>query len=940
MQDTIRVRGARVNNLKNVSLEIPRDKLVVLTGLSGSGKSSLAFDTIYAEGQRRYVESLSSYARMFLGQMDKPDVDSIDGLSPAISIDQKTTSKNPRSTVGTVTEIYDYLRLLWARCGTPHCPKCGREIRRQSVDQIVDQIMQLPERTKFQILAPVVRGKKGEHQKVFEDARRGGYARVRVDGSIYELSEEISLDKNKKHHIEVIVDRLMMKPDLARRLTDSVETAANLSGGLVILNELDGDRDTMFSQNYACEECGVSLPELSPRMFSFNNPYGACPVCTGLGTQLVADPALIIPDDSKSILQGAIQASGYNNVNDDSIARMYFEALGKKYHFSLTEPIRDLPKTALDAILYGTGKENLTIYYERANGRGVLERPFEGVLNNISRRYAETQSEAMHKELEECMAERPCPKCRGRRLSDVSLAVTVGGMNIMDFCAMPISDELDFMNRLTLEGSMAVIAEQILREIRSRLGFLQAVGLRYLTLSRAAATLSGGESQRIRLATQIGSSLMGVLYILDEPSIGLHQRDNDKLLATLRQLRDLGNTVLVVEHDEDTMRAADYIVDVGPGAGVHGGEIVAAGSVQDIMNCPRSVTGQYLSGVKKIPVPAERRKGNGKRLIVRGAAENNLRHIDVEIPLGTFTCITGVSGSGKSSLVNEILYKKLAGALNHARTRPGKFDSIEGLEHLDKVVGIDQSPIGRTPRSNPATYTGLFNDIRDLFASTSDARTRGYGPGRFSFNVKGGRCEACGGDGLVKIEMHFLADVYVPCEVCRGRRYNRETLEVLYKGKNIADVLDMTAEEALGFFENLPKIRQKVQTLVDVGLGYIKLGQSSTTLSGGEAQRVKLATELSRRATGRTIYILDEPTTGLHMADVHRLIDILQLLADAGNTVLVIEHNLDVIKVADHIIDLGPEGGAGGGTIVAQGTPEEVAACPESFTGQYLKKLL
>ena len=940
MQDTIRVRGARVNNLKNVSLEIPRDKLVVLTGLSGSGKSSLAFDTIYAEGQRRYVESLSSYARMFLGQMDKPDVDSIDGLSPAISIDQKTTSKNPRSTVGTVTEIYDYLRLLWARCGTPHCPKCGKEIRRQSVDQIVDQIMQLPERTKFQILAPVVRGKKGEHQKAFEDARRGGYARVRVDGSIYELSEEISLDKNKKHHIEVIVDRLMMKPDLARRLTDSVETAANLSGGLVILNELDGDRDTMFSQNYACEECGVSLPELSPRMFSFNNPYGACPVCTGLGTQLVADPALIIPDDSKSILQGAIQASGYNNVKDDSIARMYFEALGKKYHFSLTEPIRDLPKTAIDAILYGTGKENLTIYYERANGRGVLERPFEGVLNNISRRYAETQSEAMHKELEECMAERPCPKCRGRRLSDVSLAVTVGGMNIMDFCAMPISDELDFMNRLTLEGSMAVIAEQILREIRSRLGFLQAVGLRYLTLSRAAATLSGGESQRIRLATQIGSSLMGVLYILDEPSIGLHQRDNDKLLATLRQLRDLGNTVLVVEHDEDTMRAADYIVDVGPGAGVHGGEIVAAGSVQDIINCPRSVTGQYLSGVKKIPVPAERRKGNGKSLIVRGAAENNLRHIDVEIPLGTFTCITGVSGSGKSGLVNEILYKKLAGALNHARTRPGKFDSIEGLEHLDKVVGIDQSPIGRTPRSNPATYTGLFNDIRDLFASTSDARTRGYGPGRFSFNVKGGRCEACGGDGLVKIEMHFLADVYVPCEVCRGRRYNRETLEVLYKGKNIADVLDMTAEEALGFFENLPKIRQKVQTLVDVGLGYIKLGQSSTTLSGGEAQRVKLATELSRRATGRTIYILDEPTTGLHMADVHRLIDILQLLADAGNTVLVIEHNLDVIKVADHIVDLGPEGGAGGGTIVAQGTPEEVAACPESFTGQYLKKLL
>ena len=940
MQDMIRVRGARANNLKNISIDIPRDKLVVLTGLSGSGKSSLAFDTIYAEGQRRYVESLSSYARMFLGQMDKPDVDSIDGLSPAISIDQKTTSKNPRSTVGTVTEIYDYLRLLWARCGVPHCPKCGREIRRQSVDQIVDQIMQLPERTKFQLLAPVVRGKKGEHQKVFEDARKSGYARVRVDGSIYDLTEEIKLDKNKKHNVEVIVDRLMMKADLARRLTDSVETAASLSGGLIVLNELDGDRDTTFSQNYACEDCGISMPELSPRMFSFNNPYGACPVCTGLGTQLVADPALIIPDDSKSILQGAIQASGFNNVKDDSISRMYFEALAKKYKFSLSQPIRELSKEAMDAILYGTGTEKLTIYYERANGRGVLERPFEGVLNNISRRYAETQSEAMHKELEDCMAERPCPKCRGKRLNEITLAVTVGGMNIMDFCDLPISDELEFMNNLRLDGSMAVIAEQILREIRSRLGFLQAVGLRYLTLSRAAATLSGGESQRIRLATQIGSSLMGVLYILDEPSIGLHQRDNDKLLATLQQLRDLGNTVLVVEHDEDTIRAADYIVDIGPGAGVHGGEVVAAGTLQDILNCPRSITGQYLSGVKKIEVPAERRPGNGKFLTVCGAAENNLRHVDVSIPLGTFTCVTGVSGSGKSSLVNEILYKKLAASLNRARTRPGKCDAIEGLEHLDKVVGIDQSPIGRTPRSNPATYTGLFNDIRDLFAATADARTRGYGPGRFSFNVKGGRCEACGGDGLVKIEMHFLADVYVPCEVCHGKRYNRETLEVLYKGKNIADVLDMTAEEALGFFENLPKIRQKVQTLVDVGLGYIKLGQSSTTLSGGEAQRVKLATELSRRATGRTIYILDEPTTGLHTADVHRLIDVLQLLVNAGNTVLVIEHNLDVIKVADHIIDLGPEGGAGGGNLVACGTPEQVAACPESFTGQYLKKLL
>ena len=940
MENCIRVQGARVNNLKNISVEIPRDKLVVLTGLSGSGKSSLAFDTIFAEGQRRYVESLSSYARMFLGQMDKPDVDSIDGLSPAISIDQKTTSRNPRSTVGTVTEIYDYLRLLWARCGTPHCPKCGKEIRRQTVDQIVDQIMGLPERTKFQILSPVVRGKKGEHQKIFEDARRGGYARVRVDGSLYELTEDISPDKNKKHHIEVVVDRLIMKPDLARRLTDSVETASNLSGGLVILNELDGDRDTLFSQNYACEDCGISMPELSPRMFSFNNPYGACPVCAGLGTQQVADPLLIIPDRSKSILQGAIQASGWNNVRDDSISRMYFEALAKKYHFSLNDPIDALPQKALDVILYGTGTEKLTIYYERANGRGTLERPFEGVVNNVSRRLTETQSDAMRKELEECMSERPCPKCHGRRLSDISLAVTVGGMNIMDFCAMPISEELKFIDNLKLTGSMAVIAEQIVREIRSRLSFLQAVGLSYLTLSRSAATLSGGESQRIRLATQIGSSLIGVLYILDEPSIGLHQRDNDKLLDTLRRLRDIGNSVLVVEHDEDTMRAADFIVDVGPGAGVHGGEIIAAGTVDDIIAAPRSITGQYLSGAKKIPLPEKRREGNGKSLKISGAAENNLRHIDVEFPLGTFTCVTGVSGSGKSSLVNEILYKKLAGSLNRARTRPGKFDRIEGLEHLDKVVGIDQSPIGRMPSSNPATYTGVFNDIRDLFASTADARTRGYGPGRFSFNTKGGRCEACSGNGLVKIEMHFLADVFVPCEVCHGKRYNRETLEVLYKGKNIADVLDMTAEEALAFFDNLPRIRNKIATLVDVGLGYIKLGQSATTLSGGEAQRVKLATELSRRATGRTFYILDEPTTGLHMADVHKLIEVLQRLVDAGNTVLVIEHNLDVIKVADYIVDLGPEGGSGGGQIVACGTPEQIAACPESFTGQYLKKLL
>ena len=940
MTNTIHVQGARANNLKNVSVSIPRDKLVVLTGLSGSGKSSLAFDTIYAEGQRRYVESLSSYARMFLGQMDKPDVDSIDGLSPAISIDQKTTSRNPRSTVGTVTEIYDYLRLLWARCGTPHCPKCGKEIRRQTIDQIVDQIMGLPERTRFQILSPVVRSKKGTHQKVFEDARKGGYARVRVDGSIYDLTEEIALDKNKKHSIEVVIDRLVMKPDLARRLTDSVETAANLSGGLIILNEVAEDRDTMFSQNYACEDCGISLPELSPRMFSFNNPYGACPVCTGLGTQLVADPDLIIPDWDKSILDGAIQSSGWNNLRDDSIARMYFEALAKKYHFSLTAPIRELPQEALDVILYGTKGENLTIYYERANGRGTLERPFEGIVNNVERRLQETQSDAMRKELESCMSERPCPKCRGKRLTDVNLAVTVGGMSIMDFCAMPVSEELEFMNHLTLTGNMAVIAEQILREIRSRLEFLQAVGLRYLTLSRSAATLSGGESQRIRLATQIGSSLMGVLYILDEPSIGLHQRDNDKLLDTLRHLRDLGNTVLVVEHDEDTMRAADYIVDVGPGAGIHGGEIVAAGSVDDLIAEPRSITGQYLSGKKKIPVPAERRTGNGNFLRVYGAAENNLKNIDVEIPLGTFTCVTGVSGSGKSSLVNEIIHKKLASALNHARMRHGKFRAIEGLEHLDKVVAIDQSPIGRMPSSNPATYTNLFNDIRDLFASTSDARARGYGPGRFSFNTKGGRCEACAGNGLVKIEMHFLADVYVPCEVCHGKRYNRETLEVLYKGKSIADVLDMTAEEALGFFDNLPKIRNRIQTLVDVGLGYIKLGQSSTTLSGGEAQRVKLATELSKRSTGRTFYILDEPTTGLHMADVHKLIEVLQKLVDAGNTVLVIEHNLDVIKVADHLIDLGPEGGGAGGTVVACGTPEQVAACPESYTGQYLKKLL
>ena len=940
MENCIRVQGARVNNLKNISVEIPRDKLVVLTGLSGSGKSSLAFDTIFAEGQRRYVESLSSYARMFLGQMDKPDVDAIDGLSPAISIDQKTTSRNPRSTVGTVTEIYDYLRLLWARCGTPHCPKCGKEIRRQTIDQIVDQIMGLPERTKFQILSPVVRGKKGEHQKVFDDARRGGYARVRVDGSLYDLTEEIPLDKNKKHHIEVVVDRLIMKPDLARRLTDSVETAANLSGGLVILNELDGDKDTLFSQNYACEDCGISMPELSPRMFSFNNPYGACPVCAGLGTQQIADPLLIIPDRSKSILQGAIQASGWNNVRDDSISRMYFEALAKKYHFSLNDPIESLPQQALDVILYGTGTEKLTIYYERANGRGTLERPFEGVVNNVARRLTETQSDAMRKELEECMSERPCPKCHGKRLSQISLAVTVGGMNIMDFCALPISEELKFIDSLKLTGSMAVIAEQIVREIRSRLSFLQAVGLSYLTLSRSAATLSGGESQRIRLATQIGSSLIGVLYILDEPSIGLHQRDNDKLLATLQHLRDLGNTLIVVEHDEDTMRAADYLIDIGPGAGSHGGEVVAAGTPAEVMANPKSLTGQYLSGKKKIEVPAVRRPGNGKFLTVRGARENNLKDIDVSVPLGTFTCVTGVSGSGKSSLVNEVLYKTLAGRLNHAKLRPGKCDGIDGVEYLDKIINIDQSPIGRTPRSNPATYTSLFDDIRSLFASTQDAKLRGYNAGRFSFNIRGGRCEACSGDGLLKIEMNFLPDVYVPCEVCKGKRYNRETLEVHYKGKNIAEVLDMTVEEALAFFQNQPKIRDRLQTLMDVGLGYVKLGQPSTTLSGGEAQRIKLATELSKRSTGRTIYVLDEPTTGLHVADVARLIDILNRLTDAGNTVLVIEHNLHVIKVADHIIDLGPEGGDAGGNIVFTGTPEDCARCAESYTGQFLKKEL
>ena len=940
MNEYIKVRGARENNLKNVDLTIPRDKLVVFTGLSGSGKSSLAFDTIFAEGQRRYVESLSSYARQFLGQMDKPDVDAIDGLSPAISIDQKTTSKNPRSTVGTVTEVYDYLRLLWARVGIPHCPKCGKEIRRQTIDQIVDRIEALGEGTRFIVLSPIVREKKGEHQKVFADARKSGFARVRVDGILYDLNEEIVCEKNKKHSIELVVDRLVIRDGQRRRLTDSVETACTHSGGLVIIELPDKKEELSFSQNYACEDCGVSLSELEPRMFSFNNPSGACPDCTGLGFQLVADADLVIPDKSKSIFEGAIQANGWSSARTDSIFRMYFEALAKKYHFSLTDPVSTLSDDAMDVILYGTKGEKLRMTYNRGNGMGVLEQPFEGVLNNISRRYKETQSDFARKELEECMATAPCPRCGGNRLSEIARAVTVGGIGIMDFCSMSIRDELEFMENLHLEGNMAVVAAQIVKEIKARLRFLVDVGLQYLTLSRSAGTLSGGESQRIRLATQIGSSLMGVLYILDEPSIGLHQRDNDKLLQTLGRLRDLGNTLIVVEHDEDTMRYADYIVDVGPGAGSHGGEIVAAGTLEDILKEPRSITGQYLSGFKKIPVPSQRRKGNGNTLKVIGATENNLKDVDVEIPLGTLTCVTGVSGSGKSSLVEQVLNRTLLAKLNRARTRPGQCRAIEGISHLDKVIDIDQSPIGRTPRSNPATYTGLFNDIRDLFASTSDAKIRGYGPGRFSFNVKGGRCEACNGDGLVKIEMHFLSDVYVPCEVCRGQRYNRKTLEVQYKGKNISQVLDMTAEEAVEFFENLPKIRHKAQTLVEVGLGYVKLGQSSTTLSGGEAQRVKLATELARASTGKTIYILDEPTTGLHAADVHKLIDVLQQLVDAGNTVLVIEHNLDVIKTADHIIDLGPEGGDMGGYIVAQGTPEEVAQVSGSYTGQYLKGYL
>ena len=940
MQDKIIIKGARENNLKNVDVEIPRDKLVVMTGLSGSGKSSLAFDTIYAEGQRRYVESLSSYARMFLGQMEKPDVDYIDGLSPAISIDQKTTSKNPRSTVGTVTEIYDYLRLLWARVGTPHCPKCGREIRQQTIDQIVDQVMELPEGSKIQVLAPVVRARKGEHAKVFEDARRSGYVRVRVDGNIYDLSEEIKLEKNKKHNIEIIVDRLVIKAEIGQRLTDSIETASALSGGIVVIHVLSEDREILFSQNYACEECGISIEELTPRMFSFNNPYGACPTCTGLGFQLRADPELMIPDKSLSILEGAITAPGWANIRGDGISRMYFEALAKQYHFSLSTPVEQLSDEVMHIILYGTGGEKLKLHYDQARGSGTLMQPFEGIANNVERRYKETQSDYSRRELEECMSECACPECAGKRLKKEVLAVTVGDKNIDDYVHLSVNEALDFVQKLELSPTKAMIADRILKEIRSRLGFLQSVGLEYLTLARSAATLSGGESQRIRLATQIGSSLMGVLYILDEPSIGLHQRDNDKLLATLKRLRDLGNTLIVVEHDEDTMRAADYIIDVGPGAGVHGGEIVAAGTPEEVAANPKSLTGMYLARKKKVPVPPVRRSGNGKMLTVRGAAENNLRGIDVSIPLGTFTCVTGVSGSGKSSFVNEILFKRLGADLNRMKVRPGKHKGIEGEEFLDKVINIDQSPIGRTPRSNPATYTGVFNDIRDLFASTQDAKARGYGPGRFSFNVRGGRCEACQGDGLIKIEMHFLPDIYVPCEVCKGKRYNRETLEVQYKGKNIYEVLDMTVDEAVDFFENLPRIVRKIRTLQEVGLGYLRLGQASTTLSGGEAQRVKLATELSKRSTGKTIYILDEPTTGLHTDDVRRLIDVLQKLVDAGNTMVIIEHNLDVIKTADYIIDLGPEGGSGGGSIVCTGTPEEVACCPGSYTGQYLQKVL
>lgn len=936
--DKIIIKGAREHNLKNIDLTIPRDSLVVMTGLSGSGKSSLAFDTIFADGQRRYMESLSSYARMFLGQMEKPDVDSIEGLSPAISIDQKTTSKNPRSTVGTVTEIYDYLRLMYARIGIPHCPVCGREIKLQTVDEIVDKVLELPERTKFQVLAPVVRGRKGEHQKEFEAARKSGYSRVRVDGIAYDLSEKIQLEKNKKHSIEIVVDRLVIKEGIKSRLTESVENAGNLTGGLVYIDIIDGE-ELHFSQSYACPEHGVSIEELVPRMFSFNNPYGACPTCTGLGSYRRVDPALLMPNPGLSIKEGAIKASGWNYA-EGTIAAMYIDALAERHGFSVEQPVSELSDKAIDEIMYGTNGEKILIKRPKSQGGGQFYTDFEGIANNLERRYKDTSSQYSRDTLEEYMSDVECPDCHGERLNKAALSVTVGNKNIMEFCRMSVTEALEFVNGLELTEREQLIAKQILKEIKSRLGFLQSVGLEYLTLARSAGTLSGGESQRIRLATQIGSSLTGVLYILDEPSIGLHQRDNDKLIATLRRLRDLGNTLIVVEHDEDTMRAADYIVDIGPGAGVHGGEVIYSGDVKGLLKCKESITGQYLSGKLRIPVPEQRRTPSDKWLRVYGAAENNLRNIDVEIPLGIFTCVTGVSGSGKSSLVNEIIYKHLVGKLNRARTRPGKFDHMDGVEYLDKVIMIDQSPIGRTPRSNPATYTGVFNDIRELFAQTADAKARGYNAGRFSFNIKGGRCEACEGDGIIKIEMHFLPDVFVPCEVCKGHRYNRETLEVKYKGKNIYEVLEMTVSEGVEFFANIPKIYNKLKTLEEVGLGYIKIGQSSTTLSGGEAQRIKLAAELSKRSTGKTIYILDEPTTGLHTADVRKLIEILQRLTDGGNTVLVIEHNLDVIKTADYIVDMGPEGGSGGGTVIAHGTPEQVAADPKSYTGMYLKKLL
>ena len=939
MKDALVIKGAREHNLKNVDITLPRDQLIVFTGLSGSGKSSLAFDTIYAEGQRRYVESLSSYARQFLGQMEKPDVDTIEGLSPAISIDQKSTSNNPRSTVGTVTEIHDYLRLLYARIGIPHCPKCGRPIERQSIDQVVDQVMALGEGTRVQVIAPAVRGRKGEHAKLLESIRKEGYVRVRVDGMVYDIGNVPPLDKKLKHTIDVVVDRLVIRSGVEGRLNDSLETAFAFGGGLVKVDVVEKE-ELLFSQNYACPDCGVSLEELTPRMFSFNNPFGACPTCSGLGTMMKIDPALVVPDESLSLAKGAISVSGWQSANKESIAGMYFTALAEKYGFSLETPFAELPHAAKQAILYGTGKERLHIEYKKEFGSGTFDSPFEGICNNLERRYRETQSEGMKQEYEAYMANIPCPDCRGKRLRPESLAVTVGGKSIAEVSDMTVLDARAFLSSLALSEQQRMIGEQIFREIDARLGFLVNVGLDYLTLSRAAATLSGGEAQRIRLATQIGSGLVGVLYILDEPSIGLHQRDNARLLATLQGMRDLGNTLIVVEHDEDTIRAADYIVDIGPGAGEHGGHVVAKGTLEDIMQTPESITGQFLTGVQRIEVPQTRRDCGGKYLRVRGARANNLKNIDVDIPLGIFTCVTGVSGSGKSSLVNEIVKKTLLRELNGARTRSLDYDEILGIEHLDKIIDIDQSPIGRTPRSNPATYTGLFDLIREVYAQTPDARMRGYNNGRFSFNVKGGRCEACRGDGIIKIEMHFLPDIYVPCEVCRGKRYNRETLEVRYKGKSIADVLDMTVEEALEFFAPLPRLAKKLQTLYDVGLGYVRLGQPSTTLSGGEAQRVKLATELSRKDTGRTLYVLDEPTTGLHVADVKRLLEILQRLCEGGSSVLVIEHNLDVIKTADYIIDLGPEGGNRGGTVVATGTPEEVAAVAGSYTGQYLKPIL